>query len=182
MNLHLHAKVMRRTFVRCTVTLMMSLALAACASTAARPGPAAPAPAAAAAAQPADSERLNRKFQQAEALYLSGHLKEAAAAFEELTRAYPRDAHVWLKYGNTLTKQGSYDGAATAFQTALNLDSAQGGAAINLALVRLMQARESLDLALARVPAASPEHAQADGLERQLNSLLSPAEHATAGH
>jgi tetratricopeptide (TPR) repeat protein len=180
MNLHLHAKVMRRAFVRSAFALMTCLALAACASTAARPGPVAPAPAA--VAQPADSERLNRKFQQAEALYLAGHFKEAAAAFEELTRAYPRDAHVWLKYGNTLTKQGSYEGAATAFQTALNLDSAQGGAAINLALVRLMQARESLDLALARVPAATPEHAQADGLERQLNSLLAPAEHATPGH
>src|ERR1700693_4527879 len=55
-----------------------------------------------------DSDQRNRQYQHAEALYLSGHLKEAAAAFEQLSRAYPDDARIRLKYGNTLTKLGNY--------------------------------------------------------------------------
>ncbi|HUI60944.1 MAG TPA: tetratricopeptide repeat protein, partial [Steroidobacteraceae bacterium] len=152
------------------------LALCACASTASRPTTTAPASAAAqrqeVVAKPIDSERRNRQFQQAEALYLSGHLKEAASAFEQLTRAYPRDAHIWLKYGNTLTKIGNYDDAVTAFQTSLTLDAQQGGAAINLALVRLAQARVALDAALASAPAGSPEHRQAEPLQREVERLL----------
>lgn len=123
-------------------------------------------------AQSADATARNRQYQKAEALYLSGRLNDAAAAFAELSRKYPNDARVWLKYGNTLTKQLNYDGAATAFQTAINLDAAQGGAALNLALVRLAQAQGSLDVAVARLAPGSPEHAQADAIRTQLNSLL----------
>jgi tetratricopeptide (TPR) repeat protein len=126
----------------------------------------------AAPAQPGDSDQRSRQFQRAEALYLSGHLKEAEAAFEELTRAYPRDARVWLKYGNTLTKQGNYDGAAAAFQNASTLDATQGNAALNLGLVRLAQAQAAFDAALARLAENSTEHAQAEALQRQIKTLL----------
>jgi len=162
------------------------LAMCACANTASRPTAAAPANAAAqrqdAVAKPADSERRNRQFQQAEALYLSGHLKEAAAAFEQLTRAYPRDAHIWLKYGNTLTKLGNYDDAAAAFQTSLTLDPQQGGAAINLAVVRLAQARTALEAALASAPADSPERRQAGPLQREIEKLLGAPQAGAAAH
>jgi len=154
--------------------LSACLALAACAAAPTRPADASGTAAASAppAAAAIDQTQRNRQFQRAEALYLSGHLKEASMAFGELTRAYPRDAHVWLKYGNTLTRQGSYDEAASAFQTALTLDPAQGGAAINLSLVRLAQAQGALDTALQRVPTNSPEHAQAQSLQRALTTLL----------
>jgi tetratricopeptide (TPR) repeat protein len=122
--------------------------------------------------QPVDQERRNREFQHAEALYLSGRYKEAAAEFERLSRAYPRDARIWLKYGNTLTKQGSYDNAAVAFQTALSLDPDLGGAALNLALVHLAEAQDALGAAVNRLAAGTPERAQAEGLQQQLNSLL----------
>ncbi len=151
--------------------------LAACASVSsgtAAPGANATARAAApaSAARPVNSDERNRQYQKAEALYLSGRLNEANAAFAELARKFPDDARVWLKYGNTLTKQQRYDEAAAAFQNAMNLDAGQGGAALNLALVRLAQAQATLDVAMARLPANSPEHAQADGIQRQLKSLL----------
>jgi len=162
------------------------LTLCACASTADRPAAAAPASAATqrqdAVSNPGDSERRNRQFQQAEALYLSGHLKEAAAAFEQLARAYPRDAHIWLKYGNTLTKLGNYDDAAAAFQTSLTLDPQQGGAAINLAVVRLAQARAALDTALASAPADSAERRQAEPLQREIDRLLGTPQAGAAAH
>ena len=123
-------------------------------------------------AQPGDFDQRNRKFQKAEALYLSGRLKEAAAAFDDLSRTYPNDARIWLKYGNTLTKQGSYDNAAAAFQNAASLDPAQGNAELNLALVRLAQAQAALDAAHARLAPDSPERAQADSLQRQIKALL----------
>jgi predicted Zn-dependent protease len=159
--------------------------LTACAGAPTRPvaaAPAAPVAPAQPQARPGDPERRNRQFQQAQALYLSGHMKEAASSFEELTRAYPGDAHIWLKYGNTLTRLGSYDSAASAFQTSLNLDPGQGGAAINLSLVRLAQAQAALDVALARVGADSPEHAQADGLQRQIKKLLGAPDPGPQGH
>ena len=132
--------------------------------------------AASAGTRPIDTEQRNRQFQRAEAQYLSGHLKEAATAFEQLTRTYPSDARVWLKYGNTLTKLSKYDEAAAAFQNAASLDPTQGGALINLALVRFAQAQASLDTALTRLPESEPEHAQAVSLQRQLQTLLGQPE------
>jgi TolA-binding protein len=41
-------------------------------------------------------EQRNRQFQKAEALYLSGHLKEAAAAFDDLAKKYASDPRIWL--------------------------------------------------------------------------------------
>jgi tetratricopeptide (TPR) repeat protein len=184
-----HAPMKRSArLAQCLIAVMACAAICACASTtrpaevsAQRANASTATPAA--AAQPADVERRNRQFQQAEALYLSGRLKEAAAAFEDLTRAYPRDAHVWLKYGNTLAKQGNYDGAATAFQTALTIDAELGGAAINLAIVRLGQAQGALDIALARAASNSAEHLQAESLQRQIKALLAaPVSGAAATH
>jgi tetratricopeptide (TPR) repeat protein len=136
----------------------------------------------AAPAQPRDSDQRNRQYQHAEALYLSGHLKEAAAAFEELSRAYPNDARIWLKYGNTLTKQGSYDNAAAAFQNAAALDATQGNAVLNLALVRLAQAQAALDMAMTRLAANSPEHMQAEALQREIKVLLGAPQPGTSPH
>jgi len=130
----------------------------------------------------APDEQRNRQFQKAEALYLSGHLKEAAAAFDNLSKKYANDARIWLKYGNTLTKLGRYDEAASAFQSALNLDPSQGGAALNQALVLLAQAQAAVGEALTRLPAGTPEHAQAETLQRQLEALLGPPEQSSSHH
>jgi tetratricopeptide (TPR) repeat protein len=132
--------------------------------------------------QPRDTDLRNRQYQHAEALYLSGHLKEAAKAFEELSRAYPNDARIRLKYGNTLTKQGSYDSAAAAFESAAALDPTQGNASLNLALVRLAQAQAALDLALARLAENSPEHMQAESLQRQIKILLGAPDSGASPH
>jgi tetratricopeptide (TPR) repeat protein len=165
--------------LRRTCAVAICLALGACASAPAKPAGSAPTPV---SAQSGDSEQRNRQFQRAEALYLSGRLKEAAAAFQDLTRSHPNDARIWLKYGNTLTKLGSYDEAATAYQTAAGLDASMGGAALNLALVRLQQTRDALDVALARLAPDSPEHAEAEGLKRQITTLLGPAKPGTSTH
>ena len=129
-----------------------------------------------------DPEQRNRQYQHAEALYLSGRLKEAAAAFDELARVYPNDARIWLKYGNTLTKLGNLDNAATAFQNAAAADPSLGNSSLNLALVRLAQAQAALDAALARLAANSDEHAQADALQRQLNTALGTPDRGNSAH
>jgi len=196
MNRSWHA-LARRTvdLAQWTLTLAQLVSIAAalaafsgCASTASRPGAAAPpaasaaAPAPSPAARAGNSAQLSRQFQRAEALYLSGHFKEAEANFEQLSRSYPNDARVWLKYGNTLTRLGSYDNAAAAFQNAVSLDPLQGGASLNLALVRLAQAQGSLQTARERYGADSPERAQAEALERQIRALLGPLGHDTPAH
>jgi tetratricopeptide (TPR) repeat protein len=140
------------------------------------------APGAANASRAVDIEQRNRKFQKAEALYLSGRLKDAQAAFADLSHEYPNDARVWLKFGNTLTKLGSYDEAATAFQTAASLDPTQGAAGLNLALVRLLQAQGSLEFAVGRLAPGSPERAQAESLQRQISTLLGTPERPATAH
>jgi tetratricopeptide (TPR) repeat protein len=161
------------------MALAVALSLAACAL-------AAPAHAAAqqpaANPRPADSAQHNRQFQKAEALYLSGRLQQAATAFAELTRAYPDDARIWFKYGNTLTKLTNYDEAAAAYEKAVSLDPTQGNAPLNLALVRLFQAQEAIDVAQPRLAAESPERAQADALQRQIKTLLGGPQPAAASH
>jgi tetratricopeptide (TPR) repeat protein len=124
------------------------------------------------AAPAMDSDARIRQMQQAEALYLSGRLKEAQAAFEELTRLYPRNAEMWFKYGNTLLKLGRYDDAATALQNALSVDPGLGKAALNLALVRLAQAQGALDSAHANLAPDSAERQRVDAIRRQLQAAL----------
>jgi tetratricopeptide (TPR) repeat protein len=137
---------------------------------------------AAATAPARDPDERNRQYQHAESLYLSGHLKEAAAAFDELARAYPNDARIWLKYGNTLTKLGNLDNAATAFENAAAADPTLGNSSLNLALVRLEQAQAALDAARPRLAPDSDEHAQADNLKRQLDTLLGTPDRGASTH
>lgn len=128
--------------------------------------------AAAAALSEGEREQRVRALQQAEALYLSGRLKEAQAAFEQLTRTYPRNAEIWFRYGNTMMKQGNYDDAAMALQNAVALDPGHGKAALNLALARLAQAQAALVSASAHLPADSTERRQADELAGEVRLLV----------
>ncbi len=159
-----------RTARRLALALSATLVLAACAGAPARSA-SAPSDSSGVVSE-GDREQRIRLLQQAEALYLSGRLKEAQAAFEQLTRTYPRNAEIWFRYGNTMMKQGEYDGAAVAFQNAVALDPGHGRAALNLALVRLAQAQGAIVQAQARLPADSQERRQAEALQRQLQSLL----------
>jgi tetratricopeptide (TPR) repeat protein len=127
---------------------------------------------AASAAQDANREQRLRALQQAEALYLSGRLKEAQAAFEQLTQIYPRNAEIWFRLGNTLMKEGDYDYAALALQNAMSFDAGHGRAALNLALTRIAQAQSLLDTARTRLASSSPERQQADELQRRIRALL----------
>jgi len=118
-------------------------------------------------------EQRLRELQQAEALYLSGRFKEAQAAFEQLARSYPNNPEVWFRLGNTLMRQGRYDDAAGALQTALGLDPGNGRAALNLALSRLAQAQSAIDIARGRLAAGTPERQEAEAIDRRLKSILS---------
>ena len=130
-------------------------------------------PSAATGSNDSNLEQRLRDLQQAEALYLSGRFKEAQAAFEQLARTYPNNAEVWFRLGNTLMKEGRYDDAASALQTAVGLDPGNGRAALNLALCRLAQAQAAMDIARGRLAAGTAERQQADGIDRRLRSILS---------
>jgi tetratricopeptide (TPR) repeat protein len=125
------------------------------------------------AARDSDLEQRLRELQQAEALYLSGRFKEAQAAYEQLTAKYPSNGDLWFRLGNTLMKQGRYDEAAGALQTSIGLDPGNGRAALNLALSRLAQAQSAADAARGHLAAGTPEHQQADAIDRRLRSILS---------
>ena len=156
-------------------TATWTLAIAACALLAAcassderRPA----APEASPHAHDAEREPRLRALQQAEALYLSGRLKEAQAAFEQLARTYPRNAEIWFRLGNTLMREGDYDAAGAALQNAMLFDPGQGRAAMNLALVRLAQAQNALQTASTRLESSSPQREHAEELQRRIRTLL----------
>jgi len=159
-----------RTVAVTAFLVVAVMQLPGCAAPAAKPGAE---PARAAAAAPSDLEQRLRELQQAEALYLSGHFKEAQAAYEQLTGKYPNNADLWFRLGNTLMKQGRYDEAAGALQTSIGLDPGNGRAALNLALSRLVQAQSAADVARGRLAAGTPEQQQADAIDRRLRSILS---------
>jgi tetratricopeptide (TPR) repeat protein len=158
-----------RLVLLCLGLAVASVQLAGCAQPAPKPA------VESAPAAPRDSnlEQRLRDLQQAEALYLSGRFKEAQAAFEQLARSYPKNSEVWFRLGNTLMKQGQYDDAAGALQTAIALDPNNGRAALNLALARLAQAQAAVDIARVRLAPGAPERQQADTIDRRLKSLLS---------
>jgi len=180
MNFYSQTVSTRRRFARRWMfALIVALPLTGGALTASRPVLAA---ASVPTAQTGDVAKRNRQYQQAEALYLSGRLKEASTAFEELSRVYPRDARIWFKYGNTLTKLGNYDDAAAAFQNAVELDATQSGAALNLVLIRLAQAQSALDVALERLAVDSSGHTRAEALQRQIKVLLDAPNGSASPH
>jgi cytochrome c-type biogenesis protein CcmH/NrfG len=166
-------QVERATRARCNALRIIAAAafaiLAACASQHTRE---LSMPDQALAAREVNREEHLRALQQAEALYLSGRLKEAQAAFEQLTHTYPRNAEIWFRLGNTLMKEGDYDDAAIALQNAMSFDPGHGRAALNLALARIAQAQGSLEMARIRLASNSPERQQADELQRRIRTLL----------
>lgn len=110
--------------MRTLATMMVLAALAA-------PAHAAP------AAGPADSAAAAR------GLYDAGRFDDAAAAYEKLSAAAPRDAALQYDLGNALFKAGRLGRAVAAYERAFALDPRDADARFNLAFA-LRRAGEDL--------------------------------------
>jgi hypothetical protein len=77
-------------------------------------------------------------------------------------------------------KEGQYEDAATAPQTAISLHPGNGRAALNLALCRVAQAQWATGVAQTRFTSGTPEREEVDAMNRHLTSLLSGSQGAGA--
>lgn len=60
---------------------------------------------------------------EADALFTAGNWKEAAPAYEALTKTDPNNGRVWYRLGYSLHSMGKYEGAARAFQRSVEIGS-----------------------------------------------------------
>lgn len=133
--------------------------------------PSAARPVAPAAVQDTLEERA-AAIELADALYRAGKWPEAQGAYEKLAAQYPRNAHVWLRLGNTLARQNRLEDAAAALQNAVLVEGTNGPAAFNLGLVRLAQAQSAFDYARTRLGSQPGMRQQATVLHARVESLL----------
>lgn len=106
----------------------------------------------------------------------SGRTAEAIAAFEELSRARPADADVWLNLGLAYTADQRFDEADRALATALSL--APDYADARIAYARTAYFRGDLPAAKTRLAPVSASNTDARGLQRQIEAAEGPAEAA----
>lgn len=111
-------------------------------------------------------------LEQADALYRAGRWPDAQKAYEQLSARYTRNAHVWLRLGNTLARQGLYENAAVALQNAVLVEGTHGAAAFNLGLVRLAQAQSAFEYARTRLATQPAMRQQAEALRRRVEELV----------
>lgn len=125
-------------------------------------------------------EARAQEIEQAEALYQGGRWADAQRAYERLSAQYPRNAHVWLRLGNSLARQSRYEDAAVALQNAVLVEGTNGAASFNLGLVRLVQAQAAFDYARTRLAGQPMTRQQAESLKARVDALLADLESTPA--
>ena len=123
------------------------------------------------------------QLEKAEALYQAANWQEARNQFDALIRIYPRNAYLWYKLGNALSKLGQYNDSAIEYQNAIAIDPEFFRASYNLGLIRLLQSEEALSQAKEHAPAQDALIAQIDRIriltKQLLQSISTPVEAQT---
>ncbi len=119
---------------------------------------------------------------KAEKAYEEGHLAEALAGYEALTRILPDNFDFWFRLGNIYVRMEKPTLAAEAYERALRLDSGNAKAWHNLGIVRMRQAAAAFaqSARVANANANAPELGRASAqMAHSLAELVSPAKQIT---
>ena len=95
-------------------------------------------------------------LQTADAAYERKDWIAAEMGYRALAERIPEDAYAFIRWGNTLARQGRLDEAAAVYQEALIRDGTLAKTHYNLALVRLLQAEAALTAASNNLPRGDP--------------------------
>ncbi len=97
------------------------------------------------------------RLKVAENAYARGNWPLAIKEFKYLTSIYTRNTQVWFALGSASALVGSYEDAATAFETVVRIDPLDVRASYNLGLIRISQAEIALASAQTNSANASTE-------------------------
>lgn len=116
---------------------------------------------------------------KAEKAYEEGHLAEALAGYEALTRTLPDNVDFWFRLGNIQVRMEKPALAAEAYARVLRLDSGNAKAWHNLGIVRMRQAAAAFAQSARVANANAPELGRASAqMAHSLAELVSPANQA----
>lgn len=100
-------------------------------------------------------QSLAKKVERATLAFDEVRFDRAESLFLAIVKDHPGYIEAWLKLGSIYTKQMKFKAAIRCFEEAIKLDQDDGRAWYNLALVRLAQATDTLEMAVQVVPADS---------------------------
>lgn len=112
-------------------------------------------------AVPKQADTAQDMLQTADAAYERKDWIAAEMGYRALAERVPEDAYAFVRWGNTLARQGRSDEAAAVYQEALIRDGTLAKTHYNLALVRLLQAEAALTAASKNLPRGDPMAAHA---------------------
>lgn len=99
---------------------------------------------------------LDEKLIEANKAYREARLGDAERLYREISEAHPSLVEVWVRLGNIYTRQGQYDAAVRAYETAIRYDPEEGRAWYNLSLVYLKKSTVILEQGQRTVGEDSP--------------------------
>lgn len=117
-----------------------------------------------ATAVPKNPDTAQDMLQTADAAYERKDWIAAEMGYRALAERVPEDAYAFIRWGNTLARQGRLDEASVVYQEALIRDGTLAKTHYNLALVRLLQAEAALIAASKNLPRGDPMAAHTEKL------------------
>lgn len=117
---------------------------------------------------PDSDQSLVKKVERATLAFDEVRLDRAESLFLAIVKDHPGYMEAWLKLGSIYTKQMKFKAAIRCFEEAIKIDQDDGRAWYNLALVRLAQAKDTLEMAVQIVPEDSKYQAHFVRLHNRL--------------
>lgn len=114
---------------------------------------------------------FSERFNVAEQAYIEGRLADAETLYLQLTQTNPEYKESWFKLGNIYARQGRYEASIRCYEKVLVLDSQDGKAWFNLAVVKLNQSRQILQQAEQILAPETAELQQIKQLTHSLNQV-----------
>ncbi|MCT7946508.1 tetratricopeptide repeat protein [Shewanella sp. PP-He15 brown] len=102
---------------------------------------------AAAPNKPQTDVSFTDRLKVAEQAYTEARFTDAETLYLQLTQTNPEYKESWFKLGNIYARQGRYEASIRCYEKVLALDSQDGKAWFNLAVVKLNQSRQILQQA-----------------------------------
>lgn len=113
----------------------------------------------------------------ADKAYTQSNWTEAEVLYLQLTKLMPDDARAYFRLGNVYLKQGQVNKSVAAYEKAIFTDSEKAKYYHNLAVARMMQARQSFAVAIDKAKPVDQFQDEARRMLKGLDNITSPKTH-----
>ncbi|MEM5504128.1 tetratricopeptide repeat protein [Shewanella frigidimarina] len=118
-----------------------------------------------------DSSTLVDMLTTANEAYHDARLNDAETQYLNITKNYPDYKEAWFKLGNIYARQGRLKASIRQYERVIQLDSEDGRAWYNLAIVKVNESKKILTEAGRVLPENSEFILPINALKAQLNTL-----------